>query len=157
LGALNSKTVAIAADLAVARRDINIVGQSMPAIQTAINRVDQALPAISKNAVSVRSDVQDIKGDLRQLMNNMQRSEERLAALPFIQERIDTLLYSFTSSIMPQLGSHSREQRQLQLRGPECGEILGRIDALVRIQLAFRNEDSVCIGTRNQETTASVH
>jgi hypothetical protein len=129
----------------------------MPAIQTSIDRVDQALPAISKNAVSVRSDVQDIKGYLGQLRNHIQRSEERLAVLPSIQERIDTLLYSFTSSVMLQSESCGCEQRQLQLRGPESAEILGRIDALVRIQLAFRNEDLECIGTRNQETAASVH
>jgi hypothetical protein len=82
--------------------------------------------------LTIESDVQDLKEDLHQLKDHMQRSEDRLAILPFIQARIDTLPSFFESSIMLQLGSSSREQQQFQLTRPGTTEILGRVDALVR-------------------------
>jgi chromosome segregation ATPase len=134
MGALKSTAMAISTDLADAKRDISSISEGLPSIQKAIDWVDRALPTISSSAVSIASDFQDIKEDIHKVQDNMQRYEERLAILPFIQERIDTLPSCFTSSIMQQLEGRNRERLWLPTNEPESTEILSRIDNLVRIQ-----------------------
>lgn len=93
-----------------------------------------SLGELNSKAMTIESDVQDIKEDLHLLRENMRRYEERLSILPFIQERIDTLPSCFASSIMLQLEHQSREQHQLQTTRLESAQILNRIDSLVRTQ-----------------------
>lgn len=132
LGALNASAMAVAIDLGDAKRDIHTISQGLPSIQKSIDRIDQGLPLISSNVVSIGANVREIRDDLHQVRDHLQRSEKRLAFLPFMQQRIEALPSSFASSILPELESHGLVQHQFQLNGFGSAEIIDRIDALVR-------------------------
>ena len=119
-------------ELTDVKQGISHITEGIPSVKTAIDQVKRALPAIPDNAASIRSNFQDIKEHLHQLRGHIQRSEEFLANLPSIQQKVDDILSRLTSSIMLQLESYSDKRQQLQLNEPGPVEIMDRIDDLVR-------------------------
>jgi hypothetical protein len=150
LGALSSTVTAVKARITNISRDV-------PSIRAIVDRIDQESPNISNEVVLIGSNVHDIKEDLQLIRNRLLTSEERLDALPLIQEQIDTLPASIASSIMLQLESHSRQRYQLRSGGLGTSEIAGKIDALVCAKSSIRSRGSIVLGTRDQAVTTPLH
>ena len=86
---------------------------------------------ISNSAASVNVTLQDMREDIHQMRDHIQRSEERLAILPTLQESMDMIPSRFSGSIMQQLESHSHERYQLYSSRCGSAEIVEKIETLV--------------------------
>jgi hypothetical protein len=140
----------IATELGQATQSITDISRDVPAIRTAVDRIDEAFPTVYSDVLSMTSNVQDLKAGMNQMRDHIQRSEEHLENLPIIRDGIDILPSTIASSIMLQFESHFRERQQREEIEPRSSEMLEKIDALVGIENSLRvNTYSIDVGTRN--------